>query len=117
MAEIYIITRDGNRISFSPAKESLPASVLSSKFIPPAENTGLRIICRMGDPDLVQCAVFRQNGEDGGIFALHGKDGLMFAAIARDNLAYVLALGFFGELTANARYGVDVFENMELPDD
>ena len=61
--------------------------------------------------------MLRRENAPGGVFRLEDPNGPLLAAIAPDNLTFALGMGFFGELTANARYGVDVFENMEEPDD
>ena len=103
--EIYTLEADGARLRFvsQAADTALPA--------------GLAVIHRMGDPALLQCAVLRRENSPGGVFRLEDESGPLLAAIAENNLAFALGMGFFGELTANARYGVDVFENMEEPDD
>lgn len=103
--EIYALEIDGTRLRFVPqaADAKLPSP--------------LAVVRRMGDPALLQCAVLRHESAPGGVFRLEDATGPLLAAIAADNLAFALGLGFFGELTANARYGVDVFENMEEPND
>ena len=103
--EIYTLEAEGARLRFvsQAADTALPA--------------GLAVIHRMGDPALLQCAVLRRENAPGGVFRLEDESGPLLAAIAENNLAFALGMGFFGELTANARYGVDVFENMEEPDD
>ena len=103
--EIYILEADGARLRFRPLS---PDTALPSP---------LAVIHRMGDPALLQCAVLRRENAPGGVFRLEDESGPLLAAIAENNLAFALGMGFFGELTANARYGVDVFENMEEPDD
>lgn len=74
------------------------------------------IICRMGDPELMECVVWRRADKPGGIFQARSED-TYFIAEAPTNLAYALALSFFGQLVANARYGVDIFENLGETDD
>lgn len=117
MPEIYTLQFDQGRIMFTPFTEEVPQSVLESKFNPDSADKGLNVVCRMGDPDLVQCIVYKKQDLPGGYFSLHDKNGLLFAAISQTNLIFALACGFFGEMVANARYGVDIFENMEEPDD
>ncbi|MDE7241859.1 hypothetical protein [Desulfovibrio sp.] len=101
--EIYTLEAEGGRLRFMPREAALPGE--------------LAVVHRMGDPALLQCAVLRRENAPGGVFRLEDESGPLFAAIAENNLAFALGMGFFGELTANARYGVDVFENMEEPDD
>lgn len=114
MAECYTISIKNGRPEFTEGAE-IPEWALSREFKPGSVPAGVRLVCRMGDPDLMHCAVYRL--AQGGIFSVHGRNNLLFAAIAPTNLAFGIAQGYFGELTANARYGVDVFENMEVPDD
>lgn len=103
--ELYTLEADGVRLRFTPLSQdqALPSP--------------LAVVHRMGDPALLQCAVLRREKAAGGVFRLEDANGPLLAAIAPDNLTFALGMGFFGELTANARYGVDVFENMEEPDD
>ena len=103
--ELYTLEAEDGRLRFVPLKADaqLPAQ--------------LSVVQRLGDPALLQCAVLRREGAPGGVFRLEDTGGPLFAAIAASNLTFALGLGYFGELTANARYGVDVFENMEEPDD
>lgn len=105
LPELYTLEADGGRLSFKPLAQgaALPSP--------------LAVVHRMGDPALIQCAVLRRESAPGGVFRLEDANGPLLAAIAQDNLTFALGMGFFGELTANARYGVDVFENMEEPDD
>lgn len=103
--ELYTLEVADSHLRFVPLKadSSLPSP--------------LAVVHRMGDPALLQCAVLRREDAPGGLFRLEDANGLLFTAIAENNLAFALAMGFFGELTANARYGVDVFENLEEFDD
>ena len=103
--ELYTLAADGGRLSFRPLS---PDTALPSP---------LAVVHRLGDPALIQCAVLRRENAPGGVFRLEDANGPLLVAIAPDNLTFALGMGFFGELTANARYGVDVFENMEEPDD
>lgn len=107
--------------SAPPEIYNLEVNGTSLRFVLQAASTmlpgPLAIVQRMGDPDLLECVVLRREASPGGVFRLENANGPLLAAIAADNLAFALGLGFFGELTANARYGVDVFENMEEPND
>lgn len=117
MPETYTIKFAGGRPEFTPTNLNLPDTILASSFNPGSLPADYAIACRMGDPDLLQCIVWQHADQNGGIFVLHDKNGALLAAKATSALDYAAALGYFGELTANARYGVDVFENMEEPDD
>lgn len=103
--ELYTLQVADGQLRFAPrdAEASLPSP--------------LAVVSRMGDPDLLQCVVLRREGAPGGVFRLEDATGPLLAAVAEDNLALALGMGHFGELVANARYGVDVFENMEDPDE
>lgn len=117
MAEIYTIHLRNDSLEFIPREGKLPDVVLSPQFNPKADDAGIEVICRMGDPDLANCVVYKNKDNSGGIFSLYDRDGLLFVAVAENNLIYAIAQGYFGQLTANARYGVDIFEEMEVPDD
>lgn len=117
MQEIYKIAVDKSRISFEPTSQTLPDFIFSNVFNPDSPNCGIDLVTRMGSPDVVHCVIFRFRDKPGGIFAMHDNEGFMFAAVADTNLAYCLAKGFFGELTANARAGVDIFEDLGNTDD
>ncbi len=66
----------------------------------------------------LQCLVYRRENAPGGIFAPAGQIWLAVYGCCRKRACLLsMALGHFGEMTANARYGVDVYENLEEPDD
>lgn len=115
--ETYLISYEWQGLKMRKADLDLPAELLNPRFTPDLPDKKLDFACRMGDPDLIHCIGYRNSGAPGGVFCVHDKNGLLFAAVAENNLAFAMAEGFFGEMTANARYGVDVFENMEEPDD
>lgn len=117
MSETYLINAAQGIVSFSSCNETIPECVLSEKSSMEILKEGLSVFCRMGDPDLVHCIVFRWQKKPGGIFMIHDRDGILFAAIARDNLSFAAACGYFGEITANNRYGVDIFEELQEPND
>ena len=48
---------------------------------------------------------------------MHDSGEIMFVAVAKTNLAYAIAKGFFGELIANSRSGLEIFEQMGDEDD
>lgn len=117
MAELYELQLVNGSLVFANGVESVPGWALNLRFNPAKAEPGVTLDCRMGDPVLLHCVVFRKNNQPGGIFSLFfGRDPL-YAAHAATNLVFAAGLGYFGELTANCRYGVDVFENMELPDE
>lgn len=116
MSEIYNLVVDKDSLVFlkaSPDQEKLVSSYQKSS----GNGKGAGHICRMGDPDILNCLVLKKDNEPGGIFIMHDKNGILYSALAETALAYSLGLGFFGQLTANARYGVDVFENLEIEND
>lgn len=115
MSEIYQIEIKNGAPEFVPGAEA-PDWALAPKFNPDSAR-GCKVVCRMGDPELVHCAVFQMRDKPGGIFVVYDRTGLLFVAIAPSNLAFAIGQGYFGSMTANARYGADVFENMEIPDD
>ena len=118
MPETYTLEVEKGRLVFMPAKDdAAPACVLAPRFSPAIGKAGLSVAARMGDPELLHCVVFRYENSAGGVFVLHDRTGLLLAALAKSNLAYAMGAARFGEMVANARYGVDVFENMEEPDD
>lgn len=117
MAEIYDINVDGDRLRFTPSQQSMPEYIYSASFDPNQAHAGVGVVTRMGATDLTHCVVFREQGKPGGIFALHDGEGFLFAAIARSNLAYTLARGFFGQLTASCAAGVEIFDHMADSDD
>lgn len=117
MTEIYSLMLDGGNLVFNPSQEKIPQCALDDKFSEEVLKTGLGVFCRMGDPDLVHCVVYRWQKKPGGIFIAHDGGGLLFAALAENNLVFAVACGYFGELTANTRYGADIFEEMHEPDD
>lgn len=110
MAENYSISVSGSEISFSESADKIPDFVASSVFDPQKMPKDVAIVCRMGQPDLAHCIIYRYAHKAGGIFAMHEQGELLYAAVAHTNLAYSLAKGFFGNLTAATRYGVDIFE-------
>lgn len=115
--ETYTIKLDSGVLVFVNGAENIPGWALAPTFDPLKAEPGVSLECRMGDPDLVHCVVVRQQNSNGGIFLLYNHKIPLFAAKADTNLVYAQAMGFFGQLTANVRYGVDVFENLELPND
>ena len=64
----------------------------------------------------LHCAIFRRSEGNGGFFTFHDQDGLLFTAVTESNLAYALAQSLFGGMVSEARYGADIFENMDDPD-
>lgn len=115
MPEIYNLRIDHGKLTYEESNEQAPQWQLMPTFQPSPEKD-LHLVCRMGDPDLMQCLVYKRDKKAGGIFAMHGKEGVLFIAYAANDLTFAVAMGEFGEMTANARYGVDVFENLEVPD-
>lgn len=117
MSEIYGLAITQGRPTLTPLAADLPPALNGGRFNPETSSGGYAITCRMGDPDLLECIVWRRQGETGAVFALRDKNDAICFAIAKSGLEYAAGLSLFGEMTANARYGVDIFENMEEPDD
>lgn len=117
MPEIYEISVSGSSLQFTKSDASLPDYVFSAKFNPASAPGDIAIVCRMGAPDETHCVIFRIEKKAGGIFALHDSGEILLAAIARDNLAFLMGKSFFGEIIANSRSGIDIFEQTEEEDD
>lgn len=117
MSESYTLQIKDGKLLFAECANPAPEWLKSHSFSPAKVESGVSLASRMGDPEGLNCVAYRKTGVDGGNFAIFFGSSFLFAANADANLAFALGLGFFGELTANARYGADVFENMELPDD
>lgn len=115
--EIYDISVSGSSPVFAPSERKLPDYVFSAKFDPSKTPKNVDVACRLGAPDECHCVIFRMEKEAGGIFVLHDSGEVMFAAVASTNLAYALAKGFFGELIANSRSGIELFEQTDDDDD
>lgn len=113
--ETYILEVKDGRLEFIPSGESVPDHVLTIPFMP--DNDTLMIVCRLGDTDLVSCSVFKYSDRNGGIFVLHQNHQPLLTARTSSNLAYCLGLGYFGKLVSYARYGSDIFLNLDDPDE
>ena len=94
MSEVYTLLAEGSRLRFEPRQDDV-----------------------LNDTGLLHCAVFRRSEGSGGCFALYDGNGPLFAAVAESNLAFGLGQGFFGRMVSDARYGADIFENMDESDD
>ena len=113
MSEIYTILVEGSRLRFEPRQDD----ALNDIPVPGKRSGDYEIVSRMGDPGLLHCAVFRRGEGSGGCFALYDGNGPLFAAVAESNLAFGLGQGFFGKMVSDARYGADIFENMDESED
>ena len=113
MSEVYTILVEGSRLRFEPRQDD----ALNDIPVPGKRSGDYEIVSRMGDPGLLHCAVFRRGEGSGGCFALYDGNGPLFAAVAESNLAFGLGQGFFGKMVSDARYGADIFENMDESDD
>lgn len=111
MNEYYVLEPEGAGLRFAPLPEGGPA--LPEHGAPPA---GYTLAARLGDPELLHCAAYRRADGPGGLFVLHDGEGRLFAALAESNLAYGLGLARMGSLTAYARYGADIFEDLDNDD-
>lgn len=109
MPEKYEIALENGRISFALPAEDIPEALLKGGSLP----EDYSIFTRMGDPELLECAVWRDRDARGGIFVIRAAGVALFAAAARSELVFAQALGYFGDLVAKVRYGADIFENMD----
>lgn len=110
MIETYLITVKNSEISFEKAQFPLPKELHDLK-----DHTPMEIFCRMGEPESLECVVWKSDGKVEGIFSVMARGETCFYAMANSGLTFGLALGYFGKLCANARYGMDIFE--EFGDD
>lgn len=113
MSEIYTLLAEGSRLRFEPRQDDVLNDILALG----KQSGDYEIVSRLGDPGLLHCAVFRRSEGSGGCFALYDGNGPLFAAVAESNLAFGLGQGFFGRMVSDARYGADIFENMDESDD
>ena len=108
MSEFYTLEMAGAALNF------LPRPAEGTEVASPA---GCELVARLGDPELVHCAVWRQVDGAGGLFVLHDRDGAaLLMAEAGNNLVWAHGLAHFGRLVAEARYGADIYENMDEED-
>lgn len=115
MSERYLLSLKKSSLVFSESKIELPEAIFAVPFLPPDDT--IWIVCRLGDPRLLSCSVFKRADIPGGVFVARDDEGPLYAAVAPDNLTYAAALGYFGELTSCCRYGVDIYENLEETDE
>lgn len=108
MNEYYVLEPEGAGVRFALLPEGGPH--VAEHGAPPE---GYTLTTRLGDPDLLHCAVYRRTDGPGGLFVLHDGDGRLCAALAESNLAYGLGLAHMGRLVADARYGADIFEDLD----
>lgn len=113
MSKIYELGEKAGRLVFNTSSEKVPEFVINGE-IPSSTGEFPVLIARMGDPELLCCAVYRD--ADGGFFSVRDAFGTLFVATAPSGLVYSLALARFGEMVANARYGADIFEDRDEDD-
>lgn len=113
--EQYRIEIENGLMRYVVIEEALPSGILEIPYLP--KDSDLSIVCRLGDPDLLNCSVFRSAKGSGGLFVMREGENPLFVAKAASNLAYSLAMGHFGKLVADARYACDIFLNLEDPDE
>ena len=112
MNECYTVVVKGAEPHFVPREEHKLDKLLTHG----EDLDGYEFFSRLGDPELMHCAVFRQSGKPGGFFAVYDKTAVLFVAVAETNLSFGLGLGYFGRLVSYARYGADIFENTDTFD-
>lgn len=117
MSELYTLKAQGSDIVFEPREDAAMEDLLAQRTgIPAALGKRWSLAARMGDPELLHCAVWR--GQPGGCFVLYNEEGVpLLAAMAESNLTYALGLAHFGRMVAEARYGADIYENLGDDDD
>ncbi|MBQ4567219.1 MAG: hypothetical protein IJA79_03720 [Desulfovibrio sp.] len=104
MSESYTLEMAGSALDF------LPCPADGTDLARPA---GHELVARLGDPELIHCAVWRQVDGPGGLFVLHDRDGAaLLVAKAGNALLWAHGLAHFGRLVAEARYGADIYENV-----
>ena len=65
MSECYNIEISDGKLVFGKRELGVPGCVIQGKL--PEARDGLDAVCRMGDPDLLQCLVYRRENAPGGI--------------------------------------------------
>ena len=114
MMEIYTLTMlDNGNMTYQPRQDPALEQALAAGELP----AGHVLVNRLGDPELLHCAVCRREDGAGGCFLLEDGGGLLMAVVAESNLAYALGLGLFGPMVSEARYAADIFENGADDDD
>lgn len=116
MSECYLLSLEKGRLRFTPHDDATLLAALTGDTAP----HGYAVTRRLGDPELLHCAVLRLPPElnaPGGIFFVQMQDEPLFAAVAESNLAFAHGLAHFGKLVSYARYGADIFENPHDDDD
>lgn len=109
MNEFYSIVVKDADLHFAPREDQKLDKLLTHG----GDLEGYEFFSRLGDPELMHCAVFRKSGKPGGFFTVYDKTGVLFVAVAESNLSFGLGLGYFGRLVSYARYGADIFENTD----
>lgn len=112
MRENYVLVVKGGQLDFASAERDFLDELNASLGFLDGEGP----ICRMGDPELMSCSVYRAGQEVGGVFVVFDANGPLFAAQALTGLTYGMGMGFFGKMVAEARYGVDIYESGEVDD-
>lgn len=114
MMELYTLTMlDNGNMTYQPRHDPELEQTLAAGELP----AGHVLVNRLGDPELLHCAVCRREEGSGGYFLLGDGGGLLMAVVAESNLAYALGLGLFGPMVSEARYAADIFENGADDDD
>lgn len=111
MSKTYEARVEKGKTVFEISEKTLPEYVMTASPPPQAESE-YAITARLGDPDLIHCLAYKNIKAEGGAFVCLDENGVLFVAFATDNLAYALAMGFFGKLVADVRYGADIFEEL-----
>lgn len=115
MPEHYAIRLKNSRPEFERDDSTLPESIFKIPFLPGPDDPSP--VCKLGDPAILSCSVFRDESRGGGVFVVRDLDDILFSASAADNLTYAIAMAYFGRMVADCRYAADIFENLDDPDE
>lgn len=113
MHETYLLNYDHGKLILLREKLEIPQSIAEFKNGISKEREDYYIHARLGDQSLLETVIFMKDNLPGGFFLLHTLAKILFIAAARDNLAFALGMGYFGKICSYAKYGLDIFENMD----
>jgi hypothetical protein len=100
--EVYEASFDGALHVRECRNEELLARLEDSEFDP---------VCTAGDPELMTASVFRFP-EGGGFVVVRDEVGeTSFTVLCTSNLALAEVASHYASLSAELRYGADIFEN------
>lgn len=115
--ENYQIEIQNGKLAFLESATEIADLFLRPEFNKQVLDLGYRLCCRLGDPALMHCIVYRKHAGSHAIFVMFEHGQCLYTASADSNLIFSMGLGYFGELCANTRYGVDIFEELDELDE